>query len=117
MKLTGISAVYLRTKNDRNGNPRRGWLIQMESHPNDTIFIDEGYRGSASADRFFEASAMPMVKEAIHRAPTLEVTPSTYLAMKRSKGSGDWRTGRDQGFVAAPPIEGLKLDLRLHRKR
>ena len=33
--------IYVEAVNDRNGNPRRGWVVTWM----DNLFVDEGYKG------------------------------------------------------------------------
>lgn len=38
--------VYVKTKNDVNGNPRRGWIVPSSYFQTDgNLFVDEGYEG------------------------------------------------------------------------
>ena len=38
--------VYVKTKNDVNGNPRRGWIVPSSYFKTDgNPFVDEGYEG------------------------------------------------------------------------
>lgn len=68
-------AVYIRTTNDTNGNPRRGWMIV---NPDGTTagFVDEGYTGyPAVRERF---------PDAVEVSHALEVTPATYRVLERN---------------------------------
>lgn len=68
-------ALYMRTTNDRNGNPRRGWLV---SDADGTVqgFADEGYAGTGSLDR----AALTLGVETIPVLFTVDVTPTAYRA-------------------------------------
>jgi len=68
-------ATYVRTKNDVNGNPRRGWMVSDEQGRM-VGFVDEGYTGRpALRERF------PDAVEVMH---ALEVTPAAYRVLKRN---------------------------------
>jgi len=63
-------AIYIKTINDKNGNPRRGWIIA--DHNGDFIsFVDEGYQGKAA----LVSSGYGNVTST---ASALEVMPSVY---------------------------------------
>lgn len=40
--------IYLKSTNDTNGNPRRGWLVITEES---VRFVDEGYEGHYALKR------------------------------------------------------------------
>ena len=72
-------AVYVGTKNDRNGNPRRGWIIYAADGQVDD-FVEEGYQGIGA------------LREKYARTPStsfrkMEVTSSEYrqLLMLKTK--------------------------------
>ena len=44
-------AVYIATKNDTNGNPRRGWIIYGADGAAEA-FVDEGYDGTEALWRY-----------------------------------------------------------------
>ena len=62
--MSTIFAVKLCAPNDRNGNPRRGWLVyetgQPDQHPSGTLlaFVEEGYMGRDAL-----AGAYPTARE------------------------------------------------------
>lgn len=41
-----VFAVYIKTKNDINGNPRRGWMIYNDNGYID--FVNDGYGGRST---------------------------------------------------------------------
>lgn len=50
-----LLAIYIRAKNDVNGNPRRGWLVYTKS--GDLIrFVSEGLEGEGSLNNAFNPS-------------------------------------------------------------
>ena len=72
LSFTPTGCVYLRTENDKNGNPRRGWLFinQSPGYCDTHVFINEGYNG---------INSVPTEWEPLARAATsLEVTPREY---------------------------------------
>lgn len=68
--------VRVKTKNDTNGNPRRGW-IQFAEDGSLLQFIDEGYQGRGAI------SELVMNGEADTIALTIE--PSEYKRLKKLK--------------------------------
>lgn len=70
-----ITAVYVRTKNDSNGNPRRGWMV-VDQDGRTVGFVDEGYEGTPALRRRF-----PDAVEVWH---ALEVTPAAYRVLLRN---------------------------------
>lgn len=44
--LTNIAVLYLDAGNDRNGNPRRGYLLVDSTTGANVAYADEGYDGS-----------------------------------------------------------------------
>ena len=65
-------AVYIGTKNDTNGNPRRGWIL-FDSAGTAHGFVDEGYEGHAAL------RAHHVKAEINHR---IDVTPGEYRYWK-----------------------------------
>lgn len=63
-------AIKINAGNDRNGNPRRGWIICNESGEF-VDFVDEGYAGNGALRTSSYSSATPTTQE-------LEVAPSVY---------------------------------------
>ena len=47
ISFTPTGCVYLRATNDKNGNPRRGWLFinQLPGYRDTHVFVNEGYKG------------------------------------------------------------------------
>lgn len=69
-------AIKINAGNDRNGNPRRDWIIADDD--GDLInFVDEGYQGSTALKTSFYSNVTP-TQEAI------EVTPGTYRKLLRA---------------------------------
>lgn len=69
-----LTAIYVRTKNDTNGNPRRGMVTDQDGR---TVgFVDEGYEGTPALRRRF-----PDAVEVWH---ALEVTPAAYNVLPRN---------------------------------
>jgi hypothetical protein len=82
-------AVYIATKNDTNGNPRRGWII-FNATGDVAGFVDEGYLGTAA---LAEAGWGTVPRT----AQRITVTPGEYLGWKRAnlkKNRGRKRTSR-----------------------
>lgn len=80
--------IYVKTKNDVNGNPRRGWIVTWM----DNKFIDEGYAGRYALYRFFLISGKDGVMEQLRlnfdhnvNEITLDITASQYNRLKRGK--------------------------------
>jgi hypothetical protein len=72
-------AIHINAGNDRNGNPKRGWII-TDSDGYFIGFVDEGYGGTGS----LQSSAYSFAKP----TPTIEVVPSVYRdALKQAYGS------------------------------
>ena len=70
--FTPTGCVYLKAKNDTNGNPRRGWLFinQSPGYRDTHVFIDEGYAGIDSVPADWRSLAL--------HATELDVTPRQY---------------------------------------
>lgn len=67
-------AVYIATKNDRNGNPRRGWIV-MDQSGEAVRFVEEGYRGNgALAD-----AGLPDIPA----TSRLDVTPGEFAGWRK----------------------------------
>ena len=73
---SGDCAVYVGTKNDVNGNPRRGWLVDVGSS---TVFVNEGYVGRAALKK-----ACPT---AVERFSRIEITPGEYRSLRKLPGA------------------------------
>lgn len=81
--------IYVRTKNDRNGNPRRGWIIPAENGRK--MFVDEGYRGR---DALYKHFGMPWSDASLQGARydfnttvceiPLDITVAQYNKLKRA---------------------------------
>lgn len=68
-------AIYIDAGHNRNGNPRRGWII-ADDDGSFAAFVDEGYEGSAALRR--------AGLEHVPRTTTpLQVTPATYQRANR----------------------------------
>lgn len=68
-----VMAIKIRADNDRNGNPRRGWLIYTRE--GDFLgFIDEGYGGRQAMTSLFP--------KAVELA-SIPVQPKTYNEANR----------------------------------
>jgi hypothetical protein len=80
----GDCAVYVGTKNDTNGNPRRGWLVDVGSS---TVFVNEGYVGRAALKK-----ACP---NAVERFSRIEITPGEYRSLKKLPGACSGGTALD----------------------
>jgi len=78
--------VYVRTKNDINGNPRRGWIVATR----DNLFVDEGYNGRWALYRALglaglsdEARAVRVKFDNTCIEVPLDVTVAQYNQLKR----------------------------------
>jgi hypothetical protein len=72
-------AIHINAGNDRNGNPKRGWII-TNSEGEFIDFVDEGYAGTGS----LRTSAFSQAKP----TPTIEVAPSVYRdCMRQAYGA------------------------------
>jgi len=67
-----VVAVYIDAGRDRNGNPRRGWIVYDETGRVDH-FVDEGYRGSAA-----RPTGVPDME-------ALKITPGEYRRLKKKE--------------------------------
>jgi hypothetical protein len=67
--------IYVQTKNDVNGNPRRGWMV-VNGLGRTLGFVDEGYEGLPALRKAF-----PNAVETMH---ALEVTPAAYRVLRRN---------------------------------
>ena len=74
-------AIKINAGNDRNGNPRRGWII-ADDHGRFVDFVDEGYSGSGAL-RVSPYVNFPSTDAAI------DVLPSTYKDALRQSKSND----------------------------
>jgi hypothetical protein len=73
-------AIYLATTNDRNGNPRRGWLIVETTTGASVEFVDEGYLGHAAlVKRYGPNTGARLAQTAVGR---INVTPGEYRAQR-----------------------------------
>jgi hypothetical protein len=71
-------AIHINAGNDRNGNPRRGWII-TEDTGRFVDFIDEGHQGT---------SALQATYSSANRTQTIDVLPSVYReAMRQAYGN------------------------------
>lgn len=62
-------AIYINAGNDRNGNPRRGWLISDGDGGPFRDFVDEGYQGREPLRKLY--GDVPTTSQ-------IEVSPSVY---------------------------------------
>lgn len=81
MKDKGNSLIYIASQNDRNGNPRRGW-IHCTWDGDFIEFIDEGYEGKSAIEH--------LVKYGIKQINPyrIQVAPSEYNRWKKLKTEG-----------------------------
>lgn len=68
-------AIAINAGNDKNGNPRRGWIIADDSG-NFVDFVDEGYDGRGA----LRTSPYSLI---IATQQTLDVAPSVYRDLRR----------------------------------
>lgn len=74
-------AIALDAGHDRNGNPRRGWLV-VDAAGDALIFIAEGYGGYEELDRCITSDgALGGAK--LPRTGTFYITPESYLELER----------------------------------
>lgn len=71
----GFYAIKIRTDNDTNGNPRRGWLVYTAGGDLQG-FADEGYMGTGALER----AAVKLGTEHIEVLVGLDVPPREYRA-------------------------------------
>lgn len=72
-------AVRVDAGNDRNGNPRRGWLI-VDAKGDTVEFIDEGYSGDRELEKKFG------IKQGLERCTIeLNITPGCYRALLKQQ--------------------------------
>lgn len=71
MDVTTI--LYLKSTNDINGNPRRGWLVVQ---PDVIKFVDEGYAGPHALREAGFDLTIPWAAE-------IKISASEYRRMKR----------------------------------
>jgi hypothetical protein len=78
-------AIYITAQNDRNGNPRRGWIIVDDSGVT-VDFVDEGYSGREA----LAAAGYPRT----HDTSRVEVTPREYASrVKRARDTARMMKG------------------------
>jgi hypothetical protein len=73
-------AIYIDAGHDRNGNPKRGWIIS-DDEGSFIDFVDEGFQGN-DALRVSGYGSVPRTSTAI------EVKPSTYRDAYRQSHGG-----------------------------
>jgi hypothetical protein len=80
--MTTHIAQHMHTANDRNGNPRRGFLV---TSVNGTIeaFVIEGYEGPAALAEWVE-HRLPIVVASSF--VSIEITPAQYNAFVKNYG-------------------------------
>lgn len=84
------NAVYIRTQNDRNGNPRRGWAIQCDGAF--VTFLDEGYAGNRETVRKLRDAyhlPEPLAIQVIQEAMWVQVAPAEYSTFVKNGKSMD----------------------------
>lgn len=81
-----VTLIYVKTTNDVNGNPRRGWIVTWL----DNMFVDEGYEGRYALYRTMQIDGSSEISESMRHnfdrnvnEITLAVTVSQYKALKR----------------------------------
>lgn len=87
-------AIHINAGHDRNGNPKRGWII-ANSEGEFIDFVEEGYQGSGA----LRLSSYSNVKP----TPTIDVVPSVY------------RDAMRQAYGALPSIASQQVGVRKHR--
>lgn len=71
-------AIHINAGNDKNGNPKRGWII-ADSEGQFIDFVDEGYAGAGALRTSAFSTAKP--------TPTIDVVPTVYRdAMRQAYG-------------------------------
>lgn len=71
-----VIAIKVNAGNDRNGNPRRGWLV-YSTKGSWFGFVDEGFEGRQALTSRFPA--------AVDVVPTLATTPKQYKDLLKQK--------------------------------
>ncbi len=94
MKITNLSVVHIRTTNDTNGNPRRGWLLTMNAMTDSgevshlsRCMVDEGYRGAQAVEDAMPWLAGPEVTWAMANALEVNVQPKEYRRLVKQYGT------------------------------
>lgn len=82
--LNTCVAIYVDAKNDRVGNPRRGWWV-VDDSAGSVVFVDEGYGGQKELSR--------VLGRDLPRTGQLRITPAAYRSLKTlfSPGAPDCR--------------------------
>jgi hypothetical protein len=70
-----FAVVRIISTNDRNGNPRRGWLIRSTENEN-SFFIREDFDGDAGLRKFLNGERYMMVGH-------INVQPSEFKRLER----------------------------------
>ena len=87
-------AIHINAGRNRNGNPKRGWIIVNEE--GEFIdFVDEGYQGTGALQTSAFGAAKP--------TPTIDVVPSVY------------RDAMRQAYGALPSIASQQVGVRKRR--
>jgi len=71
------TAIKIAAPNDRNGNPRRGWLFQEHEG---SFFIEEGYAGLG-------AIRTEYLHQIAANAPTVNVTATEFNRIRKTHTS------------------------------
>jgi hypothetical protein len=87
-------AIHINAGRDRNGNPKRGWII-ANSDGEFIDFVDEGFGGTGA----LRTSAFSQAKP----TPTIDVVPSVY------------RDAMKQAYGALPSIASQQIGVRKRR--
>lgn len=82
--------IYVKTKNDVNGNPRRGWIIPGAGQDRADVFIDEGHEGRWALYRYLHMNhtddrQLRMEFNASATEVILDITVSQYNKLKKGK--------------------------------
>lgn len=94
MQVTNLNVVHIRTTNDTNGNPRRGWLVTMTATTDASkvshlsrCMVDEGYEGSQAVERAMPWLAGPELAWAVDSALEVNVQPKEYRRLVKQYGT------------------------------
>lgn len=68
-----FTAIKIQTKNDSNGNPRRGWLVYQNNSL--AAYVDEGYLGNLALRQAFGDAVEVLF-------PSIDVSPGELRRLK-----------------------------------
>lgn len=71
-------AIYVKAPNDRNGNPRRGWIFTESS--GETWWQEEGYAGLSAIKPDIRAEYL---RQVARDAITINVTAGEYRSLRK----------------------------------